>query len=233
MQQNDILVTPQHIGLILDGNRRWAKSKGIPTLEGHKKGYENLKVIAEAALDKGVKYLSAYVFSTENWNRSKEEVSYLMDLLFWVAKHEVNILHKKGIKVRFLGTEDKLSPKLIKAIRSAEQKTKNNTKGTLALCMNYGGHQEIADAFKKMMAKDVDPETITPDEITKYLYAPDIPPLDIVVRTSGEQRLSNFMMWRSAYSELFFVDKMWPDFTPADLDAILAEYTKRERRHGG
>lgn len=225
-------IIPIHLGLILDGNRRWAKEQGIPQLEGHRKGYENLKTIGLAALERGVQYVSAYVFSTENWKRSKTEVNYLMKLLLWVAKHEVDELNKKGVRVRFLGSSEGLSEQIIKAIRSAEEKTKDNTKGTLALCLNYGGHLEIADAVKQLIKKDKKEQDITPELIAQHLYAPDIPPIDLLVRTSGEQRLSNFMLWRAAYSELCFVDKHWPGFTVGDLDKCLEEYTKRHRRFG-
>lgn len=226
-------VIPNHVGLILDGNRRWAKDQGLPTLEGHRKGYANLKDIGTHALKKrGVSYISAYIFSTENWNRSKEEVSYLMDLALWVAKSEVKELHKEGIRARFLGSKDKLSDKLLKAIASAEELTKDNTEGTLALCFNYGGQDEIAAAVRAAAAAGCDMNTITPDILKNYLFSPDIPPVDMIIRTSGEQRISNFMLWRAAYSELYFVDKHWPAFTTKDFDDALQEFTNRQRRFG-
>jgi len=223
---------PQHLGLILDGNRRWAKANGLPQLEGHRKGYENLKTIGKAAIKRGVKYISAYVFSTENWQRSQEEVNYLMKLLLWVAKHEVNELHKEGIKVRFAGSKDKLSTKVIQAMKDAETKTKENNRGELILCLNYGGQQEIADAVKGIVGQGIKPTQITPATIAQHLYLPDVPPIDLIIRTSGEQRLSNFMLWRSAYSEFLFVDKHWPAFSEEDLDSALADYSKRLRRFG-
>lgn len=224
---------PRHIGFILDGNRRWAREQGLPTLEGHKRGYEILKDIGEAALDRGVQYLSAFVFSTENWKRSKEEVNYLMKLAYWVATHELEEMHKKNIRVKFLGERTDLSPKLLEAIDKAEAKTAKNTKGTLALCFNYGGQQEIATAAAKMIKEDVKPEEVTPEKVAEYLYEPEIPPIDLVIRTSGEQRLSNFMLWRAAYAELLFVKKHWPDFNEGDLDAAISEYASRNRRFGG
>lgn len=223
---------PRHIGLILDGNRRWARAQGKPTLEGHKRGYEILKDVADRFVERGVKYVSAYVFSTENWKRSQEEVSYLMDLALVIATKEVKALNQKNIRVRYLGTEDNLSPKLIKAIKRAEELTKDNTRGTLALCFNYGGQLEIADAVKKIMQEGIAPEDVTPQTIEDHLYAPDIPPVDIIVRTSGEQRLSNFMLWRASYSELMFVEKNWPEFTEEDVDLIIEEYFRRNRRIG-
>jgi len=230
---NEQTAVPTHLGLILDGNRRWAVAEGLATYEGHRRGYENLKTIAEAAIDRGVKFISAFVFSTENWKRAKDEVKYLMDLLSWVAVHQVDEMHKKNIKVVFLGQEDRLSKKNIKLIRAAEDKTRNNTRGTLALCLNYGGRSEIADAFKQMIAKGVKPEDMTPELIREHIYHPEIPDVDLIIRTSGEQRLSNFMLWRAAYSELYFkADKHWPAFTVADLDDALADYARRVRRFG-
>lgn len=224
---------PTHLGLILDGNRRWARDQGLPTFDGHKKGYENLKTIAEAAIDRGVKFISAFVFSTENWKRAQDEVKYLMDLLTWVATHEVDEMHKKEIRVVFLGKEKPLSDKNLKLIRKAEEKTKDNTRGTLALCLNYGGQTEIAEAVQKLMNAGVKPEDVTPELIQQYLYHPEIPDIDFLIRTSGEQRLSNFMLWRAAYAELYFkADKHWPAFTVEDLDAALADYAQRVRRFG-
>lgn len=217
----------RHLGLILDGNRRWARQKGIPTMQGHKKGYENLKTIVRAAVDRGVNYISAYVFSMENWNRSKEEVKYLMDLALHLAINEVKELHKEGIRVRFLGSKERISTKLLKAIQNAEDLTRNNTRGTVAICFNYGGKQEIADAVNACK-KDI----VTPDDIEQNLYAPDVPPIDLLVRTSGEQRISGFMLWRAAYAELLFVDKYWPEFSIADLDDAIQKYEERERRFG-
>jgi undecaprenyl diphosphate synthase len=229
---SDAAVVPQHLGLILDGNRRWARAQGLPTFDGHRKGYENLKTIGKAGIKRGIKYVTAYVFSTENWSRSKEEVDYLMKLLLWVAKHEVAELNRENIRVRFIGSKDRLNDKILKAIDNAEELTKNNTTGTLVLCLNYGGQQEIADAVKAVMNRGVRADEVTKEVVEQQLYAPDIPPIDLIIRTSGEQRLSNFMLWRAAYSELYFVEKHWPDFNEDDLDVALADYAGRERRHG-
>ncbi|MBI1856648.1 di-trans,poly-cis-decaprenylcistransferase [Candidatus Saccharibacteria bacterium] len=223
---------PVHLGLILDGNRRWAKANGLPAFEGHRRGYENLKTIGKTAIKRGVKYISAYVFSTENWQRSKEEVDYLMKLLLWVAKHEVAEMNKDGIRVRFMGSRDRLSAKILRAIDEAEIKTKDNVNGTLALCLNYGGRQEIVEAFQKMAANDIATNAINEQTIADNLYQPDIPPVDLIIRTSGEQRISNFMLWRAAYSELYFTDVHWPDFNEAELDKALEEYAARHRRYG-
>lgn len=215
----------------MDGNRRWAKERGLPTFQGHKKGYENLKTIIKEAVNVyHIPYISAYIFSTENWNRSKEEVSYLMGLALFVAKSEVKEIHKEGARVRFLGRRDKLNPKLLKAIADAEELTKHNTRGTVALCFNYGGYQEIADAATA--AVKAGKSELTPEDIEQNLYAKDMPPIDLVVRTSGEQRLSGFMLWRASYAELSFVDAYWPAFSTDDLKKVVDEYYGRERRFG-
>lgn len=238
-QSNTQTITPEavsavpiHLGLVLDGNRRWAKDHNLPIFEGHRRGYENFKVVGQAALKRGVKYLTAYVFSTENWKRSEEEVNFLMNLFYWVATHEVNELHSNNVRLRFIGRPEGLSKRLLDAINAAERKTKKNSGGTLALCLNYGGHQEIIDAASKIISEGIDPSKITPQIFAKYLYSPDVPSLDLIVRTSGEHRTSGFMMWRSDYAELLFVDKYWPDFTVEDLDGALAEYASRQRRFG-
>lgn len=223
---------PIHLGLILDGNRRWAKENGLKPLEGHRRGYLLLKTISLAAFEKGVGFVSAFVFSTENWQRSKEEVDYLMDLLLWVAKHEVNKLHKRNIKVRFVGSQAGLSKEILAAIKKAEDKTSKNSGGTLVLCLNYGGHQELSDAMAAIVRSGVDAKDITPQLISEHLYDPSLPPVDLIIRTSGEQRLSGFMLWSAAYAELKFVAKHWPAFTVADLDEALADYSKRTRRFG-
>ncbi len=233
MSSSSLVQTPQHIGFILDGNRRWAQAQGLPKLEGHRRGYEHLKAIVRHAHSRGVKFVSAYIFSSENWNRSKSEVSYLMGLALKVATQDIEELHKDNVRVRFLGRRDGLSDKLVKAIANAEEKTKHNTKGTLALCFNYGGQQEIVDALKSLVDKGVKSEDVTEALIEQELYASDIPALDLIIRTSGEKRLSNFMLWRAAYAELYFAQMHWPSFTINDLDDALADYASRERRFGG
>ena len=172
------------------------------------------------------------MFSTENWDRSQEEVSYLMDLLYWVSTHELNKLHKNNIKVIFLGSENKLEPRILKAIKAGEKKTAHNTGGTLVLCLNYGGQQELADAAAKLIRQGVKAEAVTPELLSKNLYGPSLPPIDLIIRTSGEQRLSGFMLWSAAYAELKFVLKNWPAFTVADLEDALKDYALRQRRFG-
>lgn len=224
---------PRHIGYIVDGNRRWAKMHGIPAYEGHLAGYNTLHDIATATFDAGVEYMSVYIFSTENWKRSEEEVSRLMGLVLRLLTADLHIFDDNNIKLQILGSREHVSEKICKAIDAAEERTANNTRGTLAVCFNYGGQLEIAEACKKIVQANIQASDITPETIEQYLYAPEVPPIDIVVRSSGEQRLSNFMLWRAAYSELMFIDKSWPDMTKDDVNAILKEYSRRGRRFGG
>jgi undecaprenyl diphosphate synthase len=225
--------TPQHIGYIVDGNRRWAKTHGLPAYEGHLAGYNALQEVAIATFDAGIPYMSAYTFSTENWKRSEEEVGKLIGLTVRLLTADLHLFEERNVRLRVLGSREGLPDKVIKAINNAEQRTASNTTGTLAVCFNYGGQVEIAEACKKIVQSGVGIEEITPELVEKNLYAPEVPPIDLVVRTSGEQRLSNFMLWRAAYSELLFLDKAWPDMTKDDVTAILEEYSRRSRRFGG
>lgn len=233
MASGEVPTVPKHVGFIVDGNRRWAKQHGLPVYEGHMAGYNAIHEVAEAAFDAGIEYMSAYIFSTENWKRSEDEVNRLMGLVLKLLTADLPIFEKKNIRLRVLGTRERVSERILKAIDDAEARTANNTAGTLAVCFNYGGQLEIADACKKIVQSGVAPEAVTPELIERNLYAPEVPPIDLIVRTSGEQRLSNFMLWRSAYSELLFLDKPWPEMTKDDVTAILEEYTGRQRRFGG
>ena len=231
--QQESTVLPTHLGFIVDGNRRWAKEQGLPTLEGHRRGYELLKEIAMEAIDRGVAYVSGYIFSTENWSRTREEVNYLMKLALQYAERDLDSIIKRNVRIRVLGTEQGLRKKLDATLRRCEAKSAHCTKGTLALCFNYGGQIEIAHACQELIQQGTPADQVTPELIRQHLYQPDIPDVDMVVRTSGEQRLSNFMLWRSAYSEFLFLDKRWPELTMDDLDTILHEYARRNRRFGG
>ncbi|PKL31721.1 di-trans,poly-cis-decaprenylcistransferase [Candidatus Saccharibacteria bacterium HGW-Saccharibacteria-1] len=226
-------IAPKHIGYIVDGNRRWAKERGLSTYEGHLAGYKTISKIALASFDAGVKYVSAYIFSTENWKRSEEEVGKLMGLVMRLVTTDLSELEKNNIKLVILGSRDNLSDSVKKAVDKAVLKTANNTAGTLALCFNYGGHQEIIDAVKKIVQSGASADEVSTDLIEQNLYGPEIPPVDLVVRTSGEQRISNFMLWRIAYSEMMFLDKYWPDMTESDVADIINEYNSRSRRFGG
>ena len=201
-------------------------------MEGHRAGYANLKMISEAAFDEGVEYVSAYVFSTENWNRGADEVKNLMKLLLWIVKHEVDNFSKHGIRLQTIGSKFRLGKALVKAIHNAEEKTKHNKGGTLLLCLNYGGQQEIVDAMKRIINAGTPAADITPELINANLYAPGVPPVDLVIRTSGEQRMSNFMLWESAYSELMFTPTYWPDFGTAELKQMFVKYGQLQRRMG-
>ena len=223
---------PKHIGFILDGNRRWAVENGLPKLVGHKKGYENLKTIADECFSRGISIVSTYIFSTENWNRELEEVNYLMDLALKLFKKDLNELMDKDIRVVVSGSREKLSEKIIEAIDSTVSKTANNKKGTINICFNYGGQSEIADAVAKIIESNADASQITTELIRNNLYQPELPPVDYIIRTSGEKRLSNFLLWDSAYAELEFVSAHWPAFSSQDLDLALAEYANRKRRFG-
>lgn len=223
---------PQHVGFIIDGNRRWAENNSLPKLEGHRRGYENILSTIDACIERGVRYMSGYVFSTENWKRSKEEVSYLMDLVYKMVTRDLDKLDKKGVRLCWLGTREQLEPQMIEVLEAAEEKTKDNDTITVGVCFNYGGQREIVDAVRSLIAEGVAADEITEDTLTQHLYAPEIPPLDLMIRTSGEQRLSNFMLWRVAYSEFIFRDEQWPDFSAAALDECLLEYSYRKRRLG-
>lgn len=229
----DELVIPKHVGYIVDGNRRWAKEHGLPTYEGHLAGYNALKDVAFAGLDTGIQYMSVYIFSTENWKRSQEEVKGIMSLVMKLFTSDAKLFHKNNVRLKVLGTRDGLDPKIVKAMEGLEEETKNNTAGTLAVCLNYGGQREVVDAVKKIVQAGTPAEDIDEDLIAANLYGAEVPPVDVIVRTSGEKRLSNFMLWRSAYSEFIFLDKMWPEMTKDDVEAIIKEYSRRHRRFGG
>lgn len=227
---------PYHVGIILDGNGRWASEKGLKRSEGHKEGFETLKRISPYILEKGVKELSVYAFSTENFKRTKEEVSFLMNLFIDKFTNSISYFNEKNIKVVFSGIKDKPLPKkVIKAMNELEENTKNNTKGTINICLNYGGHAEIIDATKKIV-KDIEDNKLNIDNLNEetynsYLYQ-DMKPIDLLIRTSGEQRISNFMLWQIAYAEMYFTKVNFPDFNEEEFDKALIEYNKRNRRFG-
>ena len=227
-----ISAVPNHLGFIVDGNRRWAKLNGKSVAEGHRQGYETLKTIAASALEHGVKYVTAYVFSDENWQRDPKEIDNIMKFLGWVLKNEVKGFHEKNIRLLAAGANSRLAPSLIKALAEAEELTKDNTGGTVMLCIDYGGQQEIVDAVKTIVKSGVPANEVTIDTISNNIYAPGVPPVDLIIRTSGEHRLSNFMTWRSVYSELIFIDKLWPDFSEQDLIEAFSDYSTRHRRFG-
>lgn len=227
---------PIHVGFIVDGNRRWAKEHGLPSSEGHRRGYEVLKKMAYACKDRGIKYLSAYIFSTENWGRSVDEVDYLMKLFLMAFRNDVKKLVADGFKIIFLGRRDRVSQEILDIINETEKMSADNTDAVLALHFNYGGHAEIIDAAKHLAADvksgRVELANISDENFSRYLYHPELPEIDLMVRTSGEKRVSGFSLWRIAYSELMFLDKKWPDMSEDDIDNILDEYASRQRRFG-
>lgn len=224
---------PAHIGYILDGNRRWAKQHGLPVYEGHLAGFDALRDVIDATADAGVKYISFYTWSTENWKRTQEEVDGIMKLVRRLFNSYMKELKKKGYKMVVLGGRDRVPDDIVKMIDEIEKDHAVAKKATLVVCFNYGGQQEIARATQRLMKADVKPETVTNEVFAQYLDHPEVPDCDLIVRTSGEQRLSNFMLWRSAYSEFIFLNKYWPEMRPKDVTAILEEYSHRNRRIGG
>ena len=233
MQSNtEEKIVPRHLGIIPDGNRRWAKLNGKPSLEGHRQGMNVAKKIAIAAFDEGIEYFTMYAFSTENWKRTEEEVGYLMELFFNLVVNEFGELEERGVRFQLLGSRKELSKRILKALEDAEERTKDYPNGTLSLCLNYGGEQELVDAVAAIIASGVAPNDVTKELIEAHLYGTNIPPVDMVIRTSSEHRTSGFMLWRSAYAEYFFINKLWPDYTAEDLRHALAEYARRNRRFG-
>lgn len=222
----------KHLAIILDGNRRWAKERGLPTLEGHRRGYDNVKTIGLVAFERGIKFFTVFAFSTENWKRAAEEVSYLMGLLHHALSSELDFFMKHNVRLKVIGRREGLTEKLIAAIDAAEAKTAGNTAGQLNLGINYGGRAEIVEAIRSIVAEGHKPEEITDEFLSSKMWMAGIPDPDLLIRTSGEQRLSGFLTWESVYSELMFVKKHWPDFSIEDLDAAIAEFESRERRFG-
>jgi len=223
---------PQHIVLFPDGNRRWARQRGLYSLEGHKKGYENLLDFSEWCKNRGVKVLTAFGFSTENWNRTKEEVDYLMNLLEKCLTDNLSRYEKEGVKVRVIGQRERLPKSLQEAVIKTEEATKNNSNLFLNLAISYGGRWDILNAVKNIIKEGIPPEEINEKLFEDHLSTAGLPMPDFIIRAGGEMRMSNFVLWQGAYSELYFSPKFWPDFTEQDLDIALAEFDKRSRRFG-
>lgn len=223
---------PQHVAIIMDGNGRWANQRGLARIEGHEAGTENIRRITHAAGQVGIKYLTLWAFSAENWRRPKDEVDGILNILSRAIQSETEELHRQGAQLRHIGDLSSLSPDLRGAIEGAVERTRNNDKLVLTLAFNYGGRQELHRAIREIVASGVLPEDVDEAMIEAHLYTHDIPDPDLIVRTSGEYRLSNFLLWQGAYSELYFCHKLWPDFGPEDLAAALEAYASRERRFG-
>ena len=226
----------QHMAIIMDGNGRWAAKRGLPRSLGHKKGAERGQEIARAAGEMGIKYLTLYAFSTENWQRSAEEVDALMGLLRQYLKSELSELQKNGVRIIFIGERDMLPADISEAMYRLEAETQNNDKMTLCIALSYGSRQEIVGAVRKIAALakrgDISPEEIDEKMFSDMLYTKGIPDPDLVVRTSGEQRVSNYLLWQLAYAEFYFSDVLWPDFDREELEKIVKNFQTRERRYG-
>ncbi len=225
--------TPEHVAIVLDGNGRWAKRQGLPAIAGHRQGAKALKAITRYADSIGIKHLTVFAFSTENWNRPPEWVDDLMKLLLYYLKNEAKEIIDNNIQFRFLGRKEKFTPEIIKLIDDLKTATQKNTGITLTVALNYGGRDEIVYAVQKIINQNsLTASDITEDMISQNLLMPSLPPLDLFIRTSGEKRISNFLLWQLAYAELYFTDTLWPDFSAQDLDAALDDYAQRDRRYG-
>jgi undecaprenyl diphosphate synthase len=222
---------PRHVAIIMDGNGRWAKKRMLPRIAGHKKGIDAVRVVSRAARDMGVDVLTLYAFSSENWRRPAEEVSDLMGLLKHFIKTDLDELAGEDVRLRVIGDYNAFSPDLIELIEGALARTAGNTGSTLVIALNYGAQDEIVRAVRRLSGRD--PATIDAAAVESALDTGDLPPVDLLIRTSGEVRLSNFMLWQAAYAELLFVDTLWPDFGKAELASAVAAYGLRERRFGG
>ena len=229
------LKVPNHVAIILDGNGRWAKERGLTRSMGHDAGFTNLKNISKYILSKGIKVLSVYAFSTENFKRSKDEVDYLMNIFTSKFKSCIKDFNKENIKVIFSGRDKPLTNKVLRAMKELEEATKDNTKGILNICINYGGRSELVDTCKKIGKmvenKEISIDDIDEDLVSRNLYN-DLPDVDLMIRTSGELRLSNFMLWQNSYAEFYFPKTYFPDFDEEEFDKAIIEYTKRDRRFG-
>lgn len=223
---------PEHVAIIMDGNGRWASQRGQARLFGHEAGTENIRRITFAAGRLGIRYLTLWAFSSENWRRPKAEVDGILDLLGRAIVTETEELHRQGAQLRHIGDLGSLSPELQEAIRGAIHRTRDNTNLVLTLAFNYGGRQELIHAIRAIAASGVAPEEIDDAMLQRHLYTADLPDPDLIIRTSGEVRLSNFLIWQGAYAELFFCSALWPDFTPEHLEEAVAAYASRDRRFG-
>ncbi|MFV0531137.1 MAG: isoprenyl transferase [Flavobacteriales bacterium] len=232
----DLDNTPQHIAIIMDGNGRWAKKRGLLRTTGHKNGVKSVRNVIEACNDVHIKYLTLYAFSSENWNRPKNEVNTLMNLLISTLRKEINEFNKNNVRLNIIGNIETLPSKVQKELQEALELTKNNTKATLTVALSYGSQNEILEAVKKI-ASDIKNGLLTPNHINKEIFEAnlqthDLPPVDLLIRTSGEQRISNFLLWQIAYAELYFTDILWPDFQKENLYEAVLSYQNRERRYG-
>jgi undecaprenyl diphosphate synthase len=223
---------PRHVAIIADGNRRWARDRGLPVLAGHVQGIETMRPIVRRARDHGVETLSVYTFSTENWTRPDDEVSGLFGLIDGAVRQYTDELIEEGVRVRVIGRLHEAPSDVQRSIRAAEERTRSGDRMTLNICFNYSGRAEIVDATRALVAAGADPNAIDEAHFSEHLYTAGQPDVDLLIRTGGDRRISNFLVWQAAYAELVFCDKFWPEFSEADLDEALAEYERRDRRFG-
>jgi len=228
-----ITALPRHVAFILDGNGRWAEKRGLPRLEGHRAGVKNIRHVIRCLSKHGVEYATLYAFSTENWNRPADEVNGIFKLLVEVVGREARELHKNGVRIRHIGRLEGLPEGVQKSINEAIKLTENNKGMTLGVAINYGGRAEILDAISRITADKILPRDIDEKLFNKYLYTAGFPDVDLMIRTSGEMRTSNFLIWQSAYSEYYFTPVLWPDFNEEELEKALLAYSQRQRRFGG
>ena len=230
------LPPPVHVAIIMDGNGRWAQARGLPRIAGHRQGAEAVRETINNAVDLGISYLTLYGFSVENWKRPRNEISDLMGLLRLYLRNQVEELNQHGVRIRFIGQRDRLAPDIVELIKDAEARTGANTTLELIVAMSYGARQEITAAAsalaRKAVAGEIDPECIDEELLARHLETDGIPDPDLVIRTSGEKRVSNFLLWQLAYAELVFIDTLWPEFSRADLEEAIHEFHRRERRYG-
>ena len=232
MTIKNIANLPHHVAIIMDGNGRWAEKQGLPRLLGHRAGVENTRPIIKCLSEHGIGYATLYAFSTENWGRPEDEVRGLLSLLEEVIDEESDELHRNGVRIRHVGRLERLSKKLRKSIDRAEKMTEANTGLTLGVAFNYGGRAEILDAVRRIIAEGVPPQDVNEDLLQQHLYTADFPDVDLLIRTSGELRSSNFLIWQAAYSEYYFTPVLWPDFDAKCLEKALLDYSRRQRRFG-
>jgi len=223
---------PQHVGIIMDGNGRWARARGLPRLAGHRAGTETLRRVLRAAVEFGIPILTIYAFSTENWGRPEEEVRGLLSILEMMLDRELHQLHKEGVQLRHIGRLERISPELQQKVRDAIELTKNNRRLILNVAFNYGGRAELVDAIRHIIADGVPAEQIDEQLVSRYLYMAELPDPDLIIRTSGEMRVSNFLIWQGAYAEIYVTSALWPDFDKDELYKALKDYNQRERRFG-
>jgi len=221
---------PLHVGIIMDGNGRWARKKGLPRVMGHKVGVESVRSVIRMARKIGIKYLTLYTFSSENWQRPKEEVTYLMQLLKTLLIREVDELNRQGVRIRAIGRLENLGREVLEALNYAVEKTKNNNELNLYLALSYGGRQEIVDAANRILKSGL--EEVDEENFRNFLYDPDLPDVDLLIRTAGEYRISNFLLWHTAYAELYITDVLWPDFREEEFLKAIEDYSKRIRKFG-